>query len=816
MIKTGFRDWLSKENREKGFLFAATLYIFTRIISYSLYSESSISVLFKPVFILCYFLVAIKVIPEILQKEYRVNELLLIGGVSVFLFFNMRLTGVRQAFLYWVFIVGSRGVNYKKIIKWAAIAHLAALVIVFISCKAHLLDDFVYYRNGEGRHSLGFSYTSEPANFFFYAALLWVAARKERITWPELAGLTLADIYLYTQTGTFSAFVLTLTVLALDLAIRILPVLRKWRKAYKWIAVLAAPLAAAFIITVSVQYDASVPWMAELNRLVHSRLQLGQAQMDKYGVPLFGQYVVWIGATATHLGTYNYVDSSFVQTLINYGWIFFALLMMGLIRFGKAVADHKDVHLLLVFCAAILHGTFDPQLIWIMFNSFWLAYGYIAEKNGDQPEILGSRAWRKWLQPMLGFVFAGLIAAAVFIPDCAKVLNRAVCMTPSNQGYYHRLLNASSRVAETDDGTYLLTTVDKEGFGEVTPDDMALYIQTSGRMHPEISRAMLCFTDGTGIEIPLGCPDEAKYGSVDETGRITDGSKQISLSEPLQIQVDGIITILTESDTFGNIVYQYRTDADGNGVADADGTAGFRRTYDNRHRILTDEELGADGLPVFRTAGYAAFAQEYDESGRLVRRRYLDTDGHPVTRTDGYAEARWIINETTGAYDISFYTEAGEPIRDNQINLAMDIPGSSENWSAWMQPAYNEVNSCMNIGSLNLGNKKEGDAFTCQIEIEFRNVKATEGQAMRFWTQGSADGMWDKGNVWNSNLINLDAPPQDGIYSFTVTNSVNEKMAGVSNFDLGFRCDYWQSGSFRVRKIKVEKGDTAGEWTPGI
>ena len=256
--------------------------------------------------------------------------------------------------------------------------------------------------------------------------------------------------------------------------------------------------------------------------------------------------------------------------------------------------------------------------------------------------------------------------------------------------------------------------------------------------------------------------------------------------------------------------------ADGDGIADSSGIAGFRRTYDNRHRILTEEKLGVDGKPVLQVAGYVVYAQKYDEAGHLVCRRYLDAERNPVNRTDGYAEARWVLNEKTGAYDVSFFTKDVEQIKKSQINLARDIPGNSDDWSAWMHPIYNSVNSRISIGSLNLGEKKEGDVFTCQIEIEFKDVTTTKGRTFRFWTQGAADGTWDKGNVWSGNLIYLDAPPQDGIYSFTVTNTVNRQMETVSNFDIGFRCDYWKSGSFRVRKIKIEAGDTAGEWTPGI
>lgn len=238
--------------------------------------------------------------------------------------------------------------------------------------------------------------------------------------------------------------------------------------------------------------------------------------------------------------------------------------------------------------------------------------------------------------------------------------------------------------------------------------------------------------------------------------------------------------------------------------------------YDPDGKALREVYYALDGQPYIKAGGYSAIEQEYDTNGCLLHRRYYDADGQWITRTDGVREIRWIHNDDTGAYDVSFIAESGETIDSIGINLARDIPGDAEGWSAWMIPGYNAENSCMNIGYLNLGNKKAGDLYTCQIEIEFKGVTGTDGEAFKFWTQGAADGKWDTGNVWNGNLVYLDAPPQDGIYTYTVTNTVNEKMLPVTDFDLGFRCDNWKSGMFRVRKVMVVSGDTIGEWSPGI
>ena len=240
------------------------------------------------------------------------------------------------------------------------------------------------------------------------------------------------------------------------------------------------------------------------------------------------------------------------------------------------------------------------------------------------------------------------------------------------------------------------------------------------------------------------------------------------------------------------------------------------RTFDDKGRLLGEAYYSLDGKSVERSGGFSAITQEFDKTGRLIARQYLNAEKQPVTRTDGYSEVKWILNETTKAYDLIFYDDQGNIIDNRGLNLAQDVPDSTEGWSDWMSPIYDTANSCINIGTLNLGDKQVGDVFTCQIEIEFMNVQATDNQTLRFWTQGSADGEWGIGNIWTNSLVNLDIPPHDGIYTFTVTNTVNEKMVNISNFDMAFRCDYWKSGYFRVRKVKVEKGDTVSEWTPSV
>ena len=301
----------------------------------------------------------------------------------------------------------------------------------------------------------------------------------------------------------------------------------------------------------------------------------------------------------------------------------------------------------------------------------------------------------------------------------------------------------------------------------------------------------------------------------DQKGNITSESYEDEYGQAIEC-INGYARVEREYDENNRIIRQIYYNAKNKPVEIYTGYAEVYREYDNQGRLALEQYYDANGWPKAMPAGHEGIKQEYDENGRLIARKYLNSYYEPVVRPDGYSEARWQFNEDTGTYDVQFYTADGKKATPDGLNLTMDVQGDDENWSAWMTPTYNINNAAFEIASMNLGNKKVGDIYTCQLEIEYRGVQSTEGRPFRFLTQGSVDSLWTVGNVWNNQLINLNDFPEDGVYTYTATITINEKMAQATTFKLGFRCDYWSSGMFRVRKVKVERGDTATEWTPGV
>lgn len=319
------------------------------------------------------------------------------------------------------------------------------------------------------------------------------------------------------------------------------------------------------------------------------------------------------------------------------------------------------------------------------------------------------------------------------------------------------------------------------------------------------------YFDEVGAPAVIAAGYSGKKRTYDEMGNVTSESYFNDLGA-LSNCINGYARVEKEYDDEKNIIMQRFLDSDGHLVVTGSGYAEVHRIYQGEH-LTRETYYGADGEVLVQPAGYCAIEQLWN-ADELTARVYLGPEGFPVNRTDGYARAVWTPGDN--GTSIRFYDVDGVEVDPAGLNLATDITGDCDGWSDWMIPNYNALNSGHTIGYANLGTKVEGDVYTCQVEIEFKDVSATEGQTFWFRTQGAQDNRWFTNNVWNDGLITLESVPEDGVYTYTVSNVISGPMAGVSTFSLGFRCDYWASGAYRVRLVKIETGDHAGEWSPGV
>lgn len=260
------------------------------------------------------------------------------------------------------------------------------------------------------------------------------------------------------------------------------------------------------------------------------------------------------------------------------------------------------------------------------------------------------------------------------------------------------------------------------------------------------------------------------------------------------------------------IIYRFY-DENNQAVLSTDGYSELWRKFDGNHNTIEERYFDVQGQPVSQPAGHYGYSQCFDSSNNLLSRLYIDPHGLEMRRYDGYAGVLWEYDDCGKIESCTFIDENGKVIDDTSLNLAIDTPYE---WSSWMTPVPDQINQCYTIGKLMLGDLEIEDTFACQLEIEFKGVNAIDGKQFRFKAQGAVDKAWGKKNIWNTGLVDLNTPPIDGVYSFSAIQMIDENNKEACVFDLGFRCDYWGSGAFRVRYVKIEKGDVFSTPTPGI
>ena len=181
----------------------------------------------------------------------------------------------------------------------------------------------------------------------------------------------------------------------------------------------------------------------------------------------------------------------------------------------------------------------------------------------------------------------------------------------------------------------------------------------------------------------------------------------------------------------------------------------------------------------------------------------------PATSADKpYFWTRTIItytdNTTSTAYNVG---STPEGIVVGGRNL---LQKTSDEWSDYWKPASG-TNVCVDIKSFTIpDNCSVGDIFTTAIEIEWTGFKSSSAGTFALWSQGSQDGTWTHDNPFANGLFRITSESGKQICTLT------KKWDGsCKKYMISMRCDYSSgAGKIRWRRLKIEKGNMATDWTP--
>ena len=287
-----------------------------------------------------------------------------------------------------ILLVNMKNINIRKLIIIWIIEISILMLFIAISYKIGVIGETTISWDrdtGIERYTLGYNYTTFSSNYFFHLTIFYLYIKRNLIKYLELGVLALLNIYLYNFTNTKAAVIYS--VLAIILVI----LMKKFNfsKGVSYINKFSMFVGGfvAGLLTYLYKYDSAI--ILEINVILSGRLYYGYKGIEEYGITLFGQKITWI--TEVILDSelqYNYIDSSYLNIMFNYGIIMLLFVMLGYYVLGKRNISN-DIYYSILILIITLHSMFDPQLIEIMYNPSILLLGYVITKSSYMDSMSG-------------------------------------------------------------------------------------------------------------------------------------------------------------------------------------------------------------------------------------------------------------------------------------------------------------------------------------------------------------------------------------------------------------------------------------------
>lgn len=264
------------------------------------------------------------------------------------------------------------GVHAKAV--FCALGFIIGLYLLGVF-KNVVLDYEKY--SSENRENIGFSYATFGANYFLHGVLAYIGSKKGKIKLLPMILIAVINIWIFKKTQTEATFLLVFFALFLVLLCRLRSIKNVVYNNSLIAKIMINFCIIACIITFILQYCYiyhNNSLLLKINSLISNRLELGKIAFSRYRIKLLGQPIEWVTYTTEGLNYFNYfyVDSSYLQILLQYGIVTLVIICLLMRNTCKYALYKKNINLCIALVVLLIHCIVDPQLLSVSYNPFLL------------------------------------------------------------------------------------------------------------------------------------------------------------------------------------------------------------------------------------------------------------------------------------------------------------------------------------------------------------------------------------------------------------------------------------------------------------
>lgn len=279
-------------------------------------------------------------------------------------------------------IIGSKGIEFKKICKLFLAIIGGMLLITVIASLTGYVENLIYYRDEKVRMAFGICYPTDFSAYVFFLSAVYCYLRRERIKFIEIGMLICLAVGVYTFC---EARLNTICILLLVLGVGYCKIQNgnsvKKGKIYHMSEKLSLFLSviptmcAGSMLAATWLYSEDNRFLSFLNNMLSNRLYLGKKGMDLYGISLLGQYIPLQGNGRSTEPAINYffLDSSYISILLRYGAIVFGIVLLIFCVMNFQAREREDWIFLIVIAVIAMQCMVEHHMMAVYYNPFFFA-----------------------------------------------------------------------------------------------------------------------------------------------------------------------------------------------------------------------------------------------------------------------------------------------------------------------------------------------------------------------------------------------------------------------------------------------------------
>ena len=300
----------------------------------------------------------------------------------------------------YVIILGAKGVPFRNIVK----LHFVLMLIICISNIFGNEMGMVSEQNfsvqdmerenmfGETveRENFGYLWATDFATHVFFILLDYWILKDAKLSLSVIAIYSFVSFFLFYYCD---ARLVVFCILLILLSSLFIYYKRKRGKALgvvmKYCLKISIPTFAVLSLVITLSFDEFNLYWQATDLFLSGRLGLAQDAILEYGIPLFGQSVIFYGHGNAGYGatSYNYVDSSYIQYMIIWGSLLTCLLLFMYYQISRRALVRKDLTLSFAVALAGITGIITQFLFYFGYCIMLVAFLASHLEYNDKGEI---------------------------------------------------------------------------------------------------------------------------------------------------------------------------------------------------------------------------------------------------------------------------------------------------------------------------------------------------------------------------------------------------------------------------------------------